>query len=69
VRNRGWKIWPTKNLTHARRAVLHAVNVRHGTGGFTSPLKGVRATNFSLHILYFIDLQINVTLTHTIKFM
>jgi hypothetical protein len=24
---------------HARRVVLHAINLRHGTDGFTSPLK------------------------------
>jgi hypothetical protein len=26
---------------HARKVLLHAVNLRHGTGGFTSPPKEV----------------------------
>jgi hypothetical protein len=28
-------------LFHARKVLLHAVNLRHGTDGFTSPLKEV----------------------------
>jgi hypothetical protein len=28
------------------RVVLHAVNLRHGTDGFTSPPKDVRARDF-----------------------
>jgi hypothetical protein len=28
------------------RVLLHAVNLRHGTDGFTSPPKEVRATDF-----------------------
>jgi hypothetical protein len=32
-------ILPTKHLFHARKVLLHAVNLRHGTNGFTSPPK------------------------------
>jgi hypothetical protein len=31
------------------RFLLHAVNLRHGTDGFTSPPKEVRATDFITH--------------------
>jgi hypothetical protein len=31
------------------RVLLHAVNLRHGTDGFTSPPKEVRATDFITH--------------------
>jgi hypothetical protein len=34
-------ILPTKHLFHARKVLLHAVNQRHGTDGFTSPPKEV----------------------------
>jgi hypothetical protein len=37
VRNRVREIWPTKHLT-----LLHAVNLRHGTDGFTSAPKEVQ---------------------------
>jgi hypothetical protein len=37
VRNGRW-ILPTSTY-RARRVLLHAVNVRHGTDGFTSPPK------------------------------
>jgi hypothetical protein len=33
---------------HARRVLLHAVNLRHGTDGFTSPPKEVVLRNLSL---------------------
>jgi hypothetical protein len=36
----------TKHMFHARRVLLHAVNLRHGTDGFTSPSEGRRATDF-----------------------
>jgi hypothetical protein len=45
VRNGVWESLPTKHLTHAH-ALLHAVNLRHGTDGFTWPPKEVRATDF-----------------------
>jgi hypothetical protein len=35
----GRSILLTKHLFHARRVLLHAVNLRHGTDGFTSPPK------------------------------
>jgi hypothetical protein len=38
VRN-GGRILPTKHLFHACRVLLHAVNLRHGADGFTSPPK------------------------------
>jgi hypothetical protein len=31
----------TTSSIHARKVLLHAVNVRHGTDGFTSPPKEV----------------------------
>jgi hypothetical protein len=34
-------ILPTKHLFHACVVILHAVNIRHGTDGFTSPPKEV----------------------------
>jgi hypothetical protein len=37
VRNGPW-ILPTSTY-HARRVLLHAINLRHGTNGFTSPPK------------------------------
>jgi hypothetical protein len=42
VRNDRW-ILPTGTTSsiHARKVFLHAVNVRHGTDGFTSPQKEV----------------------------
>jgi hypothetical protein len=35
----GHWILPTKHLFHASSVLLHAVNLRHGTDGFTSPPK------------------------------
>jgi hypothetical protein len=34
-------IWLTQHFIHARKVLLHAVNLRHGTDGFTSPPKEV----------------------------
>jgi hypothetical protein len=31
----------TKHLFHVRKVILHAVNLQHGTDGFTSPPKEV----------------------------
>jgi hypothetical protein len=43
VRNMAAEFWilPTKHLSHARKVLLHAVNLRHGTNSFTSPPKEV----------------------------
>jgi hypothetical protein len=35
----GRSILLTKHLIHAYEVLLHAVNLRHGTDGFTSPPK------------------------------
>jgi hypothetical protein len=39
----GWETWPLnfayKESFHACKVLLHAVNLRHGTNGFTSPPK------------------------------
>jgi hypothetical protein len=37
----GRRILLTKHLFHARKVLLHAINLRHGTDGFTSPPKEV----------------------------
>jgi hypothetical protein len=41
----GWETWPLnfayEASFHARKVLLHAINVRHGTDGFTSPPKEV----------------------------
>jgi hypothetical protein len=37
----GCWILPTKHLFHGRKVLLHAINLRHGTDGFTSPPKEV----------------------------
>jgi hypothetical protein len=43
----GRSILLTKHLFHACKVLLHAVNQRHGTDGFTSPPKeGRRAADF-----------------------
>jgi hypothetical protein len=34
-------IWLTQHFYYARKVLLHAVNLRHGTDGFTSPPKEV----------------------------
>jgi hypothetical protein len=39
VRNMAAEFFLTKHLFHARKFLLHAVNLRHGTDGFTSPPK------------------------------
>jgi hypothetical protein len=37
-----WRQFGLRNIfIHARKVLLHAVNLRHGTDGFTSPLKEV----------------------------
>jgi hypothetical protein len=46
VRSRVGEVLPTKRLTMLCRILLRAVNPRHGTDGFTSPPKEVRATDF-----------------------
>jgi hypothetical protein len=38
-RKHGRLILLTKHLFHACKVLLHAVNLRHGTNGFTSPPK------------------------------
>jgi hypothetical protein len=35
----GRSIVPTKHIFHACKVFLHAVKLRHGTDGFTSPPK------------------------------
>jgi hypothetical protein len=39
VRKMAAESLPTRHLFHALRVLLHAVNLRHGTDGFTSPPK------------------------------
>jgi hypothetical protein len=41
VRNIATEFLLTKHLFHARKVLLHAVNLRHETDGFTSPPKEV----------------------------
>jgi hypothetical protein len=41
VRNGGFEFSLPNIFIHARKVLLHAVNLRHGTDGFTSPLKEV----------------------------
>jgi hypothetical protein len=41
VRNGGFEFSLRNISIHARKVLLHAVNVRHGTDGFTSPPKEV----------------------------
>jgi hypothetical protein len=37
-----WRQFGLRNISiHARKVLLHAVNLRHGTDGFTSPPKEV----------------------------
>jgi hypothetical protein len=43
----GRRILLTKNLFHTRKVLLHAVNLRHGTDGFTSPPKEIVLRIFS----------------------
>jgi hypothetical protein len=49
-RRLGWEMavkFCLRNIfIHARRVLLHAVNLRHGTDGFTSPPKEVVLRNF-----------------------
>ena len=45
------QIWPRIRLPRNSRDLLHATNLRHGTDGFTSPLKeGVRSNFLPLKI-------------------
>jgi hypothetical protein len=37
VRNGGFEFSLRNIFIHARKVLLHAVNLRHGTNGFTSP--------------------------------
>jgi hypothetical protein len=41
VRNGGFEFCLRNISIHARKVLLHAVNLRHGTDGFTSPPKEV----------------------------
>jgi hypothetical protein len=41
VRNGGFEYSLRNIFIHARKVLLHAVNLRHGTDGFTSPPKEV----------------------------
>jgi hypothetical protein len=41
VRNGGFEFSLQNISIHARKVLLHAVNLRHGTDGFTSPPKEV----------------------------
>jgi hypothetical protein len=37
-----WRLFGLRNIfIHVRKVILHAVNLRHGTDGFTSPPKEV----------------------------
>jgi hypothetical protein len=47
VRNGGFEFSLRNISIHARKVLLHAVNLRHGTDGFTSPLKEVVLWIFS----------------------
>jgi hypothetical protein len=45
---RKWLEFCLRNISiHARKVLLHAVNLRHGTDGFTSPPKEVVLRIFS----------------------
>jgi hypothetical protein len=46
VRNGGFEFGLRNIFIHARKVLLHAVNLRHGTDGFTSPPKGSGAPDF-----------------------
>jgi hypothetical protein len=41
VRNGGFEFSLRNIFIHARKVLLHVVNLRHGTDGFTSPPKEV----------------------------
>jgi hypothetical protein len=42
-----WRQFSLRNISiHARKVLLHAVNLRHGTDGFTSPPKEVVLRSF-----------------------
>jgi hypothetical protein len=41
VRNMAAEFFATKHIFHARKILLHALNLRHGTDDFASPPKEV----------------------------